>query len=146
MKFVLSFFLAIFLLCQPCFAAEKEIILDLYQQRGLAEENGQVVHEFDLMSGHEVKAPTPEGYFRIRRKVKDYYSRSYNAEMPYAMFFYGSYALHAWSWDEPLPQREERRYYASHGCVSANLADAKWLFEWADIGTPIYIFGERLHD
>lgn len=146
MRFVLFVFFIFILLCQPCFPAEKEIWLYLDEQVGIAYENEQVVHRFEIMSGHELKAPTPVGSFIIRSKIVNGYSRKYGAEMPYAMNFTGSYFLHAWSWSEPLPPREERRWYASHGCVSVNLRDAQWLFNWAPIGTPVIIVGQRYWD
>jgi lipoprotein-anchoring transpeptidase ErfK/SrfK len=27
----------------------------------------------------------------------------------------------------------------SHGCMNLNIDDAQWLYEWADVGTPVEI-------
>jgi lipoprotein-anchoring transpeptidase ErfK/SrfK len=27
----------------------------------------------------------------------------------------------------------------SHGCLGLSLADSRWLWDWADIGTPVAI-------
>jgi L,D-transpeptidase ErfK/SrfK len=67
---------------------------------------------------------TPRGNFFVIRKgsakcaSSKYPINEGGAPMPYCMFFYGGYAMHA----SDLPG-----YHASHGCVRMFYEDAKWL-------------------
>ncbi|MCW1929965.1 MAG: L,D-transpeptidase [Candidatus Kerfeldbacteria bacterium] len=27
----------------------------------------------------------------------------------------------------------------SHGCVNVNLENSKWIYDWAQVGTPVWI-------
>lgn len=49
----------------------------------------------------------------------------------YNQFFHKGYALHSAPW------RSSFGYSGSHGCINMRVADAKWLFEWASIGTKV---------
>jgi lipoprotein-anchoring transpeptidase ErfK/SrfK len=49
-------------------------------------------------------------------------------DVPWTMYFQGSYALHAAFWHERFGQ------VRSHGCVNLAPADARWLFRWS---TPV---------
>ena len=54
------------------------------------------------------------------------------AAMPYAMFFYNSYAIHA---SNDVPGRN-----ASHGCIRVLREDAKWLNqEFVEVGTKVIV-------
>ncbi len=45
-------------------------------------------------------------------------------DVPWTMFFYGSYALHGAFWHRSFGRRR------SHGCVNLGPSDARWLFFW----------------
>jgi len=30
-------------------------------------------------------------------------------------------------------------YKRSHGCVNMSIGDARWIYEWADLGTWVYV-------
>lgn len=151
LTWILIFFMMAFFL-RPCFAQpeDKEIYFWLNKQMGAAYENGQLVRSFRIISGCDRPArsqngswhykPTPKGTYRAINKVFGY-SIKYEADMPYAIQFKPGHYIHAWAWDEPLP--EPGHPFASHGCISLDLDDAKFLFNWAPIGTIIYIWGER---
>lgn len=145
--------LLFFLFANPCFAQpDKEVYFWLDAQMGAAYENGHLVRSFRIISGYDgvVTTPhgrqviksTPKGNRSVLRKSANYVNHA-GIPMPYALFFTGSCAIHAWAWDEPLPDVDLARYYSSSGCISLNLPDAKWLFDWAEVGTPVYIWGER---
>jgi hypothetical protein len=46
------------------------------------------------------------------------------------MYFYGAYSIHGAYWHNDFGRPR------SHGCVNVPIADAKWLFEWADPVLP----------
>ncbi|HUP27729.1 MAG TPA: L,D-transpeptidase family protein, partial [Chloroflexia bacterium] len=82
--------------------------------------------------------PTVEGTYRIYAKYRaqdmkggtgaEYY---FLPNVPYVMYFYADYALHGAYWHNNFGQP------MSHGCVNLPEDAAKWLFEWAPIGTMV---------
>jgi lipoprotein-anchoring transpeptidase ErfK/SrfK len=122
-------------------AYEKWIEVDLSEQRTTAYERATPVKNFIIASGtkgHE----TVIGEFSIWLKVRSqtmqggskadgsYYSIP-NVE--WVSYFYKDYALHGAWW------REKFGYPASHGCVNMTNADAKWVFDWAPVGTKVIV-------
>jgi len=75
---------------------------------------------------------TPTGKFKLLWKAKKYYSKKYEASMPYALCLSNRLGifLHA----QALPGRP-----ASHGCVRVLKADAKRLFQIFKKGDLIFI-------
>jgi lipoprotein-anchoring transpeptidase ErfK/SrfK len=51
--------------------------------------------------------------------------------VPWVMYFTGSYAIHGTYWHNSFGKP------MSHGCVNLTIADAKWFYDWAEIGTPV---------
>ena len=51
--------------------------------------------------------------------------------MPWTSFFHRGYALHGAPW------RSSFGYSGSHGCVNLPVAVAKWVYDFAPIGTPV---------
>ena len=52
-------------------------------------------------------------------------------DVPWSSFFNGGEALHGAYW------RKTFGYAASHGCVNLPIPTAKWVYDWAPIGTPV---------
>ncbi|MBX7078058.1 MAG: L,D-transpeptidase [Nannocystaceae bacterium] len=82
--------------------------------------------------GHD----TPEGSFRIERKVAERTMSSRPGDddpyavdrVPWTAYFVGSYALHAAYWHGSFGERK------SHGCVNLAPADARHLYAWTGPG------------
>ncbi len=122
-------------------AYEKWIEVDLSEQRTTAYERATPVKNFLIASGTK-GYETVTGEFAIWLKVRtqtmqggskadgSYYSIP-NVE--WVSYFYKDYALHGAWW------REKFGYPASHGCVNMTNADAKWVFEWAPVGTKVIV-------
>lgn len=72
--------------------------------------------EFQIRGGSK-KDPSPTGAFKVEWKAKKWWSRQYDAAMPYAQFYHRGAALH---------QGVMRGM--SHGCIRLTEADAKYLF------------------
>ncbi|MGW0664316.1 L,D-transpeptidase [Streptodolium elevatio] len=80
--------------------------------------------------------PTRTGLKSIyAKRVKDW-SYAYNVSMPYAQYFDGGQAFHAYAGAITTPP-------GSHGCVNMRLADAKRLFSLTQKGDRAYIWGRR---
>jgi len=121
---------------------EKWIAINLTQETLAAYEGDRMVFS-TLVSTGLPRWPTPEGLFRIWVKIYagkmsggsveagNYY---YLQDVPWTMYFYGGYALHAAYWHDRFG------YPRSHGCVNLSPRDAKWLFDWA---SPLLPDGRR---
>ncbi len=84
--------------------------------------------------------PTPIGHYAVYMKIAaQTMSGGYGAEayylpgVPWVMYFTGAYALHGTYWHHNFGTP------MSHGCVNLTVADAKWFYAWAEIGTPVIV-------
>jgi lipoprotein-anchoring transpeptidase ErfK/SrfK len=57
----------------------------------------------------------------------------------YWMPFYQGFGLHDASWRNGNFGGQDYYYGGSHGCVNLPLATAEFLYNWADIGTPVWV-------
>jgi lipoprotein-anchoring transpeptidase ErfK/SrfK len=126
--------------------AGKKIVVSLSKQTLTMYENGSLVSLRRVSTG-KWSTPTPPGSYRTYNKITSAYSKAYGLYMEYWMAFTadGSMGLHS------LPywkQKNGGRLYegaahigtpVSHGCIRQTLAEAKSLYEWAPIGTPVII-------
>ncbi|MFT5465736.1 MAG: hypothetical protein ACI8UO_000831 [Verrucomicrobiales bacterium] len=128
---------------------EKVIWVDRDKQIFYAYEKGELLHKFLVVTGRTGKE-TPLGVHAVAWKDADYYSREYDmAPMPYSMFFIASrgMAIHGskaipWRWrhNDLMPDTPA----GSGGCISLTKANAKTVFEWADVGTPVVVTGTEV--
>ncbi|OGC98633.1 hypothetical protein A2W16_02385 [Candidatus Amesbacteria bacterium RBG_16_48_31] len=113
------------------------IEVDLGRQKLIAHDGDQIFLESLISSG--LGNRTPVGEYRIWYKIrstkmeggnrltKSYY---YLPNVPYAMFFFGSYGIHGTYWHNNFGNR------MSHGCVNAPTPIAEKLFYWTDPPLP----------
>jgi lipoprotein-anchoring transpeptidase ErfK/SrfK len=102
------------------------------------------MHRFECISGDE-DHPTDKGMFKIMRKAHPYTSHHYHVPMNYAMFFtHDGKALHQYHGPGFTPVRMFKKsvsdWFGSHGCVRLKEEDAKILYDWAPVGTSVYVF------
>ena len=93
-----------------------------------------------LISSGTYGMPTPLGMFSVRSKRKKVWS-SYGLWMPYSMNFYGGYFIHELPY-WPNGYREGTDHLGmrvSHGCIRLGIGPAEYVYNWSEIGTPIYI-------
>jgi lipoprotein-anchoring transpeptidase ErfK/SrfK len=74
---------------------------------------------------------TPLGRFSVYRKELMSWSVPFQTWMPYASYFYGGYAMHAYP---SVPA-----YPASHGCVRLPAVEAPGVYAFASFGSPVWI-------
>jgi lipoprotein-anchoring transpeptidase ErfK/SrfK len=116
---------------------ERWIRVDLDRQTLTAYEGEEPVFATLVSSGLPDHA-TPQGIFRLHAKhvtatmADDLASDGpYSIEdVPWTMYFSGSYALHAAFWHERFGHPR------SHGCVNLAPRDARWLFFWTAPALP----------
>jgi len=80
--------------------------------------------------------PTPVGQFRVWVKLRydDMQGPGYYLpDVPYVMYFTRGYGLHGTYWHHNFGTP------MSHGCVNLSDADARWLFNWASVGTRVVV-------
>jgi lipoprotein-anchoring transpeptidase ErfK/SrfK len=122
---------------------EKRIIVNISEQHLYAFQGDTLVHNFIVSTG--VDNSTSVGTFSIVDKIPDAYSDLWGFWMPDWLGLYAlgdiENGLHALPvlpdgtviWEDALGKP------ISHGCVVMNPDNARSLFEWADIGTPVEI-------
>jgi len=115
---------------------KKQIIVSLKDQRLYAYEDGELVETYLVSTGTKTY-PTIPGTYAILRKVpiKEYIGPGYdlkNTHWNSQFSARGDYFHEAW-WHKKFGQP------MSHGCVNMRLDDAKFIYDWAPIGTPVTI-------
>ncbi|MGF1504093.1 MAG: LysM peptidoglycan-binding domain-containing protein [Anaerolineae bacterium] len=125
-------------------AAGKRIIVDVSDQRTYLYVNNTLQRTLINSTGLP-GADTWRGEFAIQNKIPNAYASTWDLQMPYWLGFYwagplqnGFHALPILSnglrlWENLLGQP------ASYGCVIHSEADARLLYNWAEIGTPVTV-------
>ena len=128
---------------------KKTIAIDLSEQQARVIENGVIVARYRVSSG-AADTPTPRGEFAVHRKQTLRVSgQGVPYRMPYYMAFTPSesHGFHALPYLGKSPESSDFWQEAmthigipvSHGCVRFLPEDAAALFEWAEVGTKVYI-------
>ncbi|KKT82325.1 MAG: hypothetical protein UW80_C0039G0003 [Microgenomates group bacterium GW2011_GWC1_44_9] len=114
----------------------KQIVVVLSTQRTYAYEDGILLKEFIVSTG-VADFPTVTGLYSIQTKLEStQMTDGVTYDLPnvlWTMYFFRGYGFHGTYWHNNfgVPM--------SHGCVNMNTDDAKWLFDWAPVGTPVLV-------
>lgn len=118
----------------------KYIDIDLSQQKLCQIEGNNILACYVISSG-KPSTPTPTGTRFIQDKNPMAWSAPYGLYMPWWNGMgegYGIHELPEW----PGGYKEGANHLGipvSHGCVRLGVGPAKTVYDWADIGTPVYI-------
>ena len=115
--------------------AGRWIDINLSSQRLTAYQGKSAVFSTSISSGVAGRR-TPTGRFAVRTKIPSQRMSGpgYNlAGVPYVMYFAGANAIHGTYWHNNFGRP------MSHGCVNMRIPEAKWLYNWASIGTPVSV-------
>ncbi len=114
---------------------EHWIEVNLTYQTAAAYEGKNLIRSFVVSTG-TWQYPTVTGQYRIYVKYPyaditgpDYYL----PDVPNVMYFYKGYGLHGTYWHNNFGTP------MSHGCVNFSIPDSSWLFEFASVGTVVFI-------
>ncbi|MDE2079000.1 MAG: L,D-transpeptidase, partial [Patescibacteria group bacterium] len=119
------------------------IVIDLGKQALTAFDNGVVFLQTPVSTGLEL-TPTPRGTFMVLRKTPSSYMQGPLPDVsdqyydlpgvPWDLYFTetGS-AIHGAYWHNAFGQEW------SHGCVNTPYDAAHILYDWAPLGTPVYV-------
>jgi LysM repeat protein len=119
----------------PTRTVGRELIVSLSNFRTYAYEDGRLVRSILVSIGREA-TPTVVGSFTIQRKYPSQTMSGpgyYLPGVPFVMYFYAGYAFHGTYWHDNWGAR------MSHGCINLPTPEAEWLYNFADIGTPVTI-------
>ena len=111
----------------------RRVEIDLGRQVALQIVDDRVERVFHISSG--AGGATPSGSFRVYRKERLSWSVPFSSWMPWASYFVGGIAFHAYG---SVPA-----YPASHGCIRMMARDAPLLYAFATHGTPVDVLWRR---
>lgn len=103
-------------------------------------DDGLKINSF-LISTGKYGMPTPLGMFSVKKKEDNHWSSTYGLWMPYSMNFYSSFYIHELPY-WPSGYREGESHLGvrvSHGCIRLGIGPAKYVYDWSEIGTPVYV-------
>ncbi|PKO01899.1 MAG: hypothetical protein CVU43_10680 [Chloroflexi bacterium HGW-Chloroflexi-5] len=122
---------------------DRWIEINLYEQVMLVHEGDRIVYATLVTTGSEPFFTQP-GVFKIYKKIDHEYMRGsfeadrsdyyYLEDVPYIMYYDQARALHGAYWHTNFG------YKSSHGCVNLSIADAHWLFDWANMDETVYVW------
>jgi LysM repeat protein len=119
----------------PQVGTGRELVVDISQQSAYAYEDGELIHAAIVSTGLPA-TPTVTGSFSVTRKYQSQTMSGPGYYLPgveWVMYFYAAYAFHTAYWHDNFGQP------MSHGCVNMRNEDAKFFYDFADIGTPVYV-------
>lgn len=127
----------------PVLSTGKYIDINTASQVMVIFENGVALDVYLVSSGKR-GMDTPKGTFSIHNKTPRAWSKTYGLYMPYWMAIvpggkFGIHELPEW----PGGYKEGANHLGtpvSHGCVRLGIGNAKRVYEWADIGTPVVVY------
>jgi LysM repeat protein len=126
----------------PAPAKGKRIVVDLSAQRMYVYQNGQLLWNWVVSTGRPGQA-TAVGHYKVLNKLPNAYAYTWSLQMPYWLGIY--WAGHLQNGIHALPiQANGQRLWAgylgrpvSYGCVILGTKNAKTLYNWARVGTPV---------
>ena len=102
--------------------------VSLSKQEAWLLHDGRVVYGPVRVATGRASLPTPTGDFHVWYKVVDGWSTTYDAPMPYSVFFYEGDAFH----EDPVTVR-------SHGCVHLSLKNAEYFYHFLQYGDLVEV-------
>lgn len=125
---------------QFAISTERAIVVDLELMTLDLVDGGTVVKRIPVLSKGRQGTfwETPAGRYEVKQKIPNHFSSIDHVWMPYSMQFYGNFFIHGWPYyrdGTPVPPGY------SGGCIRLSTEDAKMVYEFASLGTPIFITG-----
>lgn len=123
----------------------KFIAADLVNMKLYLFQDGTTTAEFPIKLKGRPGTPweTPSGFYSIQTKEENHFSTIGKVYMAYSMQFYGNYFIHGWTY---YPDGTPTSSTFSGGCIKLSTEDAKKVFEFADVGTKIFVYDSKLED
>ncbi len=122
----------------------KRIVIDLSEQRMVTYQGGAQVHGFVVSTGMP-GANTVPGTYQVLDKYPNAYASTWNLQMPYWLGIYWAGSLENGIHALPILPNGQLLWEGylgtpvSYGCVILSTEDARTLYHWAEVGTPVVI-------
>jgi lipoprotein-anchoring transpeptidase ErfK/SrfK len=107
--------------------AGRHVEVDVKRQVMVLADRGKPSYTFPISSGHP-STPSDLGHFHFYRRVPGYN----NSGMLDSVYYNRGEAVHGY--------RSVPTYPASHGCIRAPIADARFIYDWVRLGISIYVY------
>jgi lipoprotein-anchoring transpeptidase ErfK/SrfK len=114
---------------------DRWIEVNLTTQRVIAWEGKRWVNAMIVSTGKSA-TPTVTGVFDVYDRYREARMQGDDydiPDVPYVMYFSGGYGFHGAYWHNRFGTP------VSHGCVNLAVDKAKWLYDFAAIGTPVVV-------
>ncbi|MDO9066562.1 MAG: L,D-transpeptidase, partial [Chloroflexota bacterium] len=128
----------------PAPVAAKRIEVNLSTFRAIAWEGNRQVYNFLVGTGEPGRLTAP-GNFKILDKIPMAYASTWGLQMPYWMGIYWAGSLENGFHGLPVNRYGQKMWGGyvgtriTYGCVLLKDENARALFNWAPIGTPVWI-------
>ncbi len=122
----------------------KRILIDLSEQHLYAYQGDSLVYSFVASTGM-AGARTMPGSFRVLDKIPNAYAATWDLQMPYWLGIYWAGPLENGIHALPILSNGQRLWEGylgtpvSYGCIILGTEEARQLYEWAEVGTPVVI-------
>lgn len=122
----------------------RRIEVDLSDKLAVVFEDNKPIKTFRVCTGRP-SAPTVPGRYKIKTKLDEAYASRWDLRMPYWLGIYdaggsenGFHALPILS-NGSILWRSALGTGCSYGCIVLDTPDAKWLYDWAELGTVVFV-------
>ncbi len=121
----------------------KKIVVDVSSQRMYVYQGDTLLHVWVVSTGRG--GSTRYGTFHVQSKVRNAYGSTWNIWMPYWLGIYWAGPIENGIHGQPINPDGSIVWAGwlgrpiTFGCVMLRTDHARWLYNWADIGTPVII-------
>ena len=121
----------------------KRIVIDLSEQHLYAYQGEVLAHSFVASTG--MGGSTRTGTFRVLDKYPNAYASTWSLQMPHWLGIYWAGSLENGIHALPILPSGQRLWEGylgtpvSFGCIILGTQEARMLYEWAEVGTPVVI-------
>jgi LysM repeat protein len=121
----------------------KRILIDISEQHLYAYQGDVLIYSFVVSTG--MNNGTRTGNFRVLDKIPNAYASTWNLQMPYWLGIYWGGALENGIHALPILSNGQLLWEGylgtpvSFGCIILGTQEARLLYEWAEVGTPVVI-------
>ena len=122
----------------------KRIVVDLSEQHLYAYQGGALIYSFVASTGM-AGAGTRTGTFRVLDQIPNAYASTWSLQMPYWLGIYWAGATENGIHALPILSNGQQLWAGylgtpvSYGCIVLGTYEARLLYEWAEVGTPVVI-------
>ena len=122
----------------------KRIVVDISEQHMDVYENGNVIWSWVTSTGERGRDTAP-GNYSVLNKIPNAYASTWNLQMPYWLGIYWAGRLQNGIHALPILANGQKLWAGwlgtpvSYGCVILGDEEARTLYNWAEVGTPVTI-------